>query len=74
MNSARIGTALVPTCGLVVSMPSMMKRFSEPDEPLIEIPPACDSFAAPAAWPTTSVKSRPRGTYSIRSREMFVAV
>ena len=31
MNSARIGTALVPTCGLVVSMPSMMKRFSEPD-------------------------------------------
>jgi hypothetical protein len=49
MNSARIGTALVPTCGLVVSMPSMMKRFSEPDEPLTEIPPACDSLAVPAA-------------------------
>ena len=70
MNSARIGTALVPTCGLVVSMPSMTKRFSEPDEPSIEMPPACDSFAAPAACATTSVKSRPRGTADSFTRDV----
>ena len=73
-KSARRGTALVPIWGLVVSMPSMTKRFSEPEEPSIEMPPACDSFVAPAAWETTSVKSRPRGMRSMRSREMLVVV
>ncbi len=55
-------------------MPSMTKRFSAPEEPSIEMPPACDSSEAPAACATTSVKSRPRGMRSMRSREMLVVV
>ncbi len=63
-----------PSCGWVVSTPSMMKRFSEPEAPSTVMPPAIDSLEAPAAWATTEVKSRPRGRSSSSSRRMLVAI
>jgi hypothetical protein len=52
-------------------MPSMMKRFSEPDDPSIWMPPLRDSSCAPGANETTEVKSRPFGSRSMSSLWML---
>ncbi len=63
-----------PSCGWVVSTPSMTKRFSEPEAPSIEMPPSMSvSWEAPAACATIEVKSRPLGSSEICS-EAIVAV
>ena len=67
MKSSSIVLPCVPFCRFVVSMPSMMKRFSEPDEPSIWTPPARVSWFAPAAVETTVEKSRPFGMRSMVS-------
>ena len=63
-----------PSCGWVVSTPSMTKRFSEPEAPSIEMPPRKPSWAAPAACVATPVKSRPLGSSSICSALIEAAV
>jgi hypothetical protein len=48
-------------------MPSMMNRFSEPDDPSTWMPPERLSSCAPAAVETTDAKSRPFGIRSMTS-------
>ena len=60
-----------PVCSAVVSMPSTMKRFSEPDAPSIMMPPPRPSCCVPGAELTTCVKSRPFGMRSMRSDWML---
>jgi hypothetical protein len=67
MKSTSIVLPETPFCRPVVSMPSMMNRFSDPDAPSIWVPPAFDSALAPGATWMTSVKSRPFGMRSIIS-------
>ena len=68
MKSTSIVLPDTPLNTLVVSMPSMMNRFSEPDAPSIcASPPALDSACAPGAVWMTDVKSRPFGMRSMTS-------
>ena len=54
----------MPDCGLVVSMPSMMKRFSPAVAPSIEMPFDLASKLAPGACVTMVLKSRPLGSFT----------
>ena len=56
----------------VVSVPSMMKRFSAALAPSMEMPPDLGSWLAPGAWVTRVVKSRPLGSFAICSSRRFV--
>ena len=68
----------VPFCRFVVSMPSMMKRFSEPDAPSIWMAhpapqfPDLDSCCAPGARRKIVAKSRPLGIRSMVSFDIDV--
>ena len=64
----------MPLWRLVVSAPSMMKRFSPALAPSIEMPPSfAVSRLAPGAWVTSEVKSRPLGIFSMSSSRSEVA-
>ena len=58
----------------VDSAPSMIQRFSPPDEPSIMIAfvPDLASMFAPDAWVTSETKSRPLGILSISSARIEV--
>ncbi len=57
----------VPFRTLVVSCPSTMKRFSEPLDPSMLMPPPRVSLLVPGAVVTALVKSRPLGIRSMTS-------
>ena len=57
----------------VVSIPSIITRFSAPVDPSMAMPPALRSSFAPGACAAIVVKSRPRGSRSNTSLEKLVA-
>ena len=60
-----------PFCGLVVSTPSRMKRFSPAVAPSIVMPFDLASKFAPGACVTTLLKSRPLGSFTNWSAVML---
>src|SRR5882672_1604861 len=72
-KSASRSLSDAPPIMSVVSMPSMMNRFSAPEEPSIMMPFDLNSWLAPGACTTSDEKSRLCGSSSICSARMLAA-